>query len=171
MLNDYRNKTLRAILSTGYQNMKKLSVEDVTNEYLDKALPNQGSLTRAPGFKEKDHSDEIQVGNFIFSTFGGQLVLLKESMESENPDFEWNNRFWDLKSPNRIHNLGKLVKKGLSQIFRNPGGIIIDVSSLRESMPKIEAVIAERMGTSMKHTVDVMIIKNLSLVKVLRYKK
>jgi hypothetical protein len=38
-------------------------------------------------------------------------------------------------------------------------------------MPKIEAVIAERMGTSMKHTVDVMIIKNLSLVKVLRYKK
>ena len=67
MLNDYRNKTLRAILSTGYQNMKKLSVEDVTNEYLDKALPNQGSLTRAPGFKEKDHSDEIQVGNFIFS--------------------------------------------------------------------------------------------------------
>ena len=48
---------------------------------------------------------------------------------------------------------------------------IIDISSLRESMPKIEAVIAERMGTSMKHTVDVMIIKNLSLVKVLRYKK
>ena len=119
--------------------MKKLSIEDVTNEYLDKALPNQGSLTRASGFKEKVHSDEIKVGNFIFSTFGG--------------------------------NLGKLVKKRLSQIFRNPGGIIIDVSSLRESMPKIEAVIAERMGTSMKHSVDVMIIKNLSLVKVLRYKK
>ena len=33
-------------------------------------------------------------------------------------------------------------------------------------MPKIEAVIAERMGTSLKHSVNVMIIKNLSLVKV-----
>ena len=152
--------------------MKKLNVEDVTNEYLDKALPNQGSVLRAPGFKEKDHSDEIQVGDFIFCTFGGKVVLLKESVqEAENPDFEWNNRLWDLKSPNKIHNLGKLVKKGLSQIFRNPGGIIIDISSLRESMPKIEAVITERMGTSMKHSVDVIIIRNLSLVKVLRYKK
>lgn len=152
--------------------MKKLSIEDVTDEYLRNARPNQGSLIRESGFKEKAHDDEIAIADFLFSTFGGDIILLKETIEQDdNPDYEWNHRFWDLKSPKGISNLGKLVKKGLSQIFSNHGGIIVDISSVKENTSRIESVIAERMATSMKSSVDVMLVRNHSLIKVLRYKK
>ena len=151
--------------------MKKLTIEDVTLEYTGNANPKIGVLRREDGFKEKDHSNEINVAEFLFNTFGGEIVLLKETIEDENPDYRWNNRLWDLKSPNGTGNLGKLLKKGLSQIFKNPGGIVLDISSLKTDTTRIEHIITERMQTSLKHSVDVMIIRRNKLIKVLRYKK
>ena len=97
--------------------------------------------------------------------------MAEESFRKENPDYRWNGKLWDLKTPSKIKNLGKLVQKGLSQIFTSPGGLIIDVSGLKEPQEKIERAVEERMQTSMRHTIDVIFTRDQAVVKVLRYKK
>lgn len=152
--------------------MKKVVISDITKNYLENATPGTGTISREHGFKEKAHEDEISVAEVIFNSFGGDIILLaEESFRNENPDYRWNGKLWDLKTPTKIKNLGKLVQKGLSQIFPSPGGLIIDVSNLKDPQKKIEHVVEERMQTSMKNTIDVIFIKNRTIVKVLQYKK
>ena len=152
--------------------MKKVAITDVTEKYKELAAPKEGSISRERGFKEKSHDDEILIADIIFNTFGGDIVLLaEESFRTENPDYRWKDALWDLKTPNKIKNLGKLVQKGLSQIFVSPGGLIIDTSHLKESQEKIEKTVEERLQTSMRKKIDVIYIKNQAIVKVMQYKK
>ena len=152
--------------------MKKLTITEITEIYAENAKPKDGFISREQGFKEKSHEDEIAIADVIFDNYGGDIVLLaEESFRNENPDYRWNGELWDLKTPSKINNLGKLVQKGLSQIFTSPGGLIIDVSRLKEPQEKIERTVEDRMQTSMRHAIDVIYIKNKAIVKVLRYKK
>jgi len=152
--------------------MKKVTIIEITDIYLENAKPNDGTLSREHGFNEKSHDDEISIASVLFNIYGGDIVLLaEESFRKENPDYRWNGKLWDLKTPSKIKNLGKLVQKGLSQIFTSPGGLIIDVSGLKEPQEKIERAVEERMQTSMRHTIDVIFIRDQAVVKVLRYKK
>ena len=151
---------------------KKVSIIDVTEKYKEKASPGKGSLSREKGFREKGHSDEIYMAQIVFDQFGGDIVLLAEdSFRDENPDYRWNGFLWDLKKPNKVKNLGKLIQKGLSQIFNNPGGIIIDCTNIKEPLEKVERVVEERIQTSMRNSIDVIFIKNGDVEKVLHYKK
>ena len=154
------------------RNMKKLIIIDITEKYRELSTPKEGSISREHGFNEKSHNDEILIADIIFNTFGGDIVLLaEESFRTENPDYRWKDALWDLKTPNKIKNLGKLVQKGLSQIFVSPGGLIIDISHLKEPQEKIEKAVEERLQTSMRKKIDVIYIKNQTIVKVLQYKK
>lgn len=152
--------------------MKKVIITDITKQYFKRATPREGKISRENGFREKDHEDEIAIAQAIFDYYGGEIILLtEESFRNENPDFKWNGALWDLKKPNKIKNLGKLVQKGLSQIFNNPGGLIIDISNLKEPQEKIEKAVKERVETSMRNGIDVIYLKNTQVIKVLRYKK
>ena len=152
--------------------MKKVTIIEITDIYWENAKPKDGTLSREHGFTEKSHDDEISIASVLFTNYGGDIVLLaEESFRKENPDYRWNGKLWDLKTPSKIKNLGKLVQKGLSQIFPSPGGLIIDVSGLKEPQEKIERAVEERMQTSMRHTIDVIFIRDKAVVKVLRYKK
>ena len=150
---------------------KQLIEVDVTAEYLASASPGKGSLKEEDGFNKKTHSSELKIAHILIDIFGSDITLLAEDYSKENPDYVWRGKLWDLKSPNKPGNLGKLIKKGLSQIFSNPGGIVLDISGLTITELKVQGILRERLATSMKSSVDVIIIKNSRLVKVLRYKK
>ena len=96
--------------------MKKLTIIEITDIYLKNAKPNDGTLSREHGFNEKSHDDEISIASVLFTNYGGDIVLLaEESFRKENPDYRWNGKLWDLKTPSKIKNLGKLVQRVLAR--------------------------------------------------------
>ena len=78
---------------------RTLTPEDVTREYLDHAVPGQGSVTLEDGYRAKGHQDEIDMAEWLHRTFGGDIRLLKESdiKNQKRPDFLWNGKAWELK--------------------------------------------------------------------------
>jgi len=151
---------------------KSVTLLDVTSEYIANAKPHSGQVTTDAFFNPKDHDDEIRVAKWLNSTFGGDILVLGEKAGQENPDYLWNNKFWDLKTPESTKNLSKRIQKGLSQIHNNPGGIVCDVRKLqKKELQEIEGTIYARMKTSLKGNVDVIIIDGETLLKINRYRK
>ena len=79
---------------------------------------------------------------------------------------------WDLKTASTEKAANTAIKRGLQQIRPNPGGIILDYKDIEISMDLLKQVIDKRMEwLSEGETVDIMIVRNGEVVKVLRYKK
>lgn len=147
--------------------------QDVTDEYRRNAQPGTGSVTADDEYIVKGHEEEIAVAERINNYYGGDIRLLTESKKNmvSMPDYEWQGRLWDLKSPKGIKNAGKLIQKGLSQISDNPGGIILNLSHIDDDLETVIRVVNGRMKLSNKTTTDVIFFKNGAFLKVLRYIK
>ena len=147
--------------------------EDVTEEYKRLATPGIGTITYETGYDMgKEHAEERRVAQWLHDTFGGDVILQKEKPGIETADYLWRGRLWELKTPEKENSLTKRIQKGLSQIFDNPGGIICDIQHLdNTSEERVEQIIRGRMKTSLKGTVDVMIVNGNRLIKIVRYKK
>lgn len=65
----------------------------------------------------------------------------------------------------------KRVQKGLSQIFNNPGGVILDIRKLDIEFDRLDEIIDGRMKLSLKKSVDIIIVRDEDLIKVLRYNR
>lgn len=145
---------------------------DVTREYRDYARPGTGTVTRDEGYIEKAHEDEIRMGDWLHDTFGGNVHLLKEAQTNseQRPDYLWNGKLWDLKSPKAVKNISKLVQKGLEQISANPGGVIIDLGNADIPAETAIRMINGRMKLSNKFITDIMLIQNGHLQQVRRYR-
>ena len=151
---------------------KSVTLLDVTSEYIINARPHSGQVSVDSFFNPKDHDDEVIAAKWLNGTFGGDILILGEKLGQENPDYLWNNKLWDLKTPESTKNLSKRIQKGLSQIHNNPGGIVCDIRKLqKKELQEIEDMINARMKTSLKGSVDVIIIDGETLLKINRYKK
>ena len=145
--------------------------ENVTAEYSRIGLREPGEFSTTSDFVlDKEHANEYRVGKLLCERIGGKLECLGETLYGKpNPDYLWRNKLWDLKTPKRIKNLSKLVQKGLQQIETNPGGIVVDISSLNNALDEITKVITNRMRISAKTKTDVIIVRENEIVTVLRY--
>lgn len=79
-----------------------------------------------------DHTNKLECARWLLKKFDGIVYLVTESDQKNTklPDFIWDGRLWDLKTPvgcgkRTIDNQFKKIHK---QIGNNPGGIIIDCS-------------------------------------------
>ena len=54
-------------------------ITDVTEEYKNIANPEDGILAFQDGYEQESHADEIETARWLYKTFGGNLILLKES--------------------------------------------------------------------------------------------
>ena len=54
--------------------------------------------------------------------------MLSESKEDgvKMPDYIWNNKLWDLKTISNEKAANSALRKGVNQIFDNPGGVMLD---------------------------------------------
>ena len=90
---------------------------------------------------------------WLLETFGGRIILLKQNSGYmiKNPDYKWNDKFWELKGIQSSVSLDTGIRKSIKQILNKPGGIIIDLSNYKDKLSGIYGIIARRMqlfGTS-----------------------
>lgn len=109
--------------------MKRVLI-DVTNDFLKKSSPWKGRVILEKGINEKTHQKEIETAFWILKTFSGEITVLKEKNQFliSDPDYEWNNKLWDLKNPKKLSSITKRIRKGFKQTIMNRGGIICDIS-------------------------------------------
>lgn len=152
---------------------KENEPEDVTQEYLDNAKPGQGTITYDDGYDNSRHPEEIAMAQWIHNSFGGNITLLDEakSYKTLTPDYQWNEKLWDLKTVTTEKSANSAVRHGLKQIQENPGGIILNYENRDISLNILHGILKKRMMASAKQTVDIMIIQNDEVLQVLRYKK
>lgn len=147
---------------------------DVTQEYLDNATPGEGEFTVDEGCKDKRYKKEVDFADWLHKTLGGNIHVYEEKHEYEgqkNPDYLWNGKIWDLKSPKNEEGANSLIRKGMRQIVENPGGIMLDYEDKDISFEKLQRIIDKRMEWVHDKTVDIMIVRNGKIIRILRYKK
>lgn len=103
--------------------------DNVTDAYAKTSEPGAGQIVFEPGYKkDKRHSDEVRISQWIHDTYGGDIVLLSESanMREKRADYLWRGKLWDLKTPSSPKAADDRIRHGAKQIQENPGGIILD---------------------------------------------
>lgn len=141
-------------------------VSDVSGEYLSKAEPGKGIITDIPA---KGHIPEKNMANWLLNTFGGNITHIAEDNMNELPDYLWNGKLWELKSPETVKGLDKLIRKGIRQLRPNPGGFIVDCREVGDTdalMKKTE----DRLNRSAEYDIDVIYVTENGF-RVKRYKK
>lgn len=157
-----------------YRSRKDLSEQkaltDITQEYYDKATPGRGTVERAKGFS--DVNGEARTADWIQYVFGGDIICLADDHpEGElNPDYLWNGKLWDLKSPtsSRDSTIKKRIKHGIEQIAENPGGVIIDITNSDRDIGYLEELLSVVVPGKATSGTD-FLIKDGARVKVIRY--
>lgn len=147
-------------------------VEDVTNEYLKNARPNQGVIEMDPGYDENSHCEEIKVACWMQQKFGGDIRLITESkMDGEKrADYFWHQATWELKAISSKHSIDSQIHKAMKQIKGN-GGIIIDIAKRVETEEMTMSEIEYRLWKRAYGVVDAIIIDGDILKKIVRIKK
>ena len=148
--------------------MNKHELIDVTNEFLKKAKPGIGTIRYEKGFNFKNHKQGKVTALWLLDTFGGDIVVLKENhrYRLKNPDYKWNEKFWELKGVPSKTSLDNLVIKSIEQIFEKPGGIIINLLKDYKNMSEIKSILSERLYTKRIHEIFIVVKKGKHLVKV-----
>lgn len=148
--------------------------EDVTAEYFGTAKPGEGSISYDDGYDVSSHKHEVQMANFLFEKFGGDLTLLKERniKDVKTPDYVWNSKYWDLKNVSSEKAAYSAVRHGIKQIIDNPGGLILDYRNTdKNNLQLIINQIDDRMQRTKVENADIMIILENNRIKIYRYKK
>lgn len=165
-------------LSTAMKNSgsfkKDKPFRDVTNEFYNEATPGKGNIDFENGYDKEKFNNEVMVANLIHKTFGGDIKLINSNNHQEDgksPDFIWNNEMWELKSPGSQNSVSKRTEKGLHQISKNPGGIIIQINSNEMSIDDVIESSLNRYNFSGKDTsvMYYMIVVDNKIEKIYRY--
>lgn len=148
--------------------------QDVTQEYLSGATPGLGWILYDANYQVETHRDEIQFARWLYETFGGTICLLTESVKDgeKRADYLWNGKLWDLKSVTTEKAANTAIKRGLAQIKKNPGGLILNYGDHDISMEILLAVIGKRMQWLPEGgKADVLVVIRGEIIKVFRYRK
>lgn len=146
---------------------------DVTNEYLEKATPGEGTITRDENYDENSNKTEIEFATWLHDNLGGNIHLLTESKEEgvKTPDYNWNGKLWDLKTVSTEKAADSAIRKGLKQIAENPGGVILNYEDRKVSLDELKKIIDRRMSYYDNQEIDIIVISEQKVLKVFRYKK
>ena len=145
---------------------------DVTSEYIKKATKGVGEIVFDVNYDVGIHSDEVKVAIWIHNCFGGNIKLIKENSRGfgvKTSDYEWNGRLWELKTLKSPKAIDSALRKGIEQIFMNPGGVILNFENKVESVKEVETKIKSRIETSCRFKIDIIIMFMGKIEKVRRY--
>ena len=124
------------------------------------------------GYKKAHHQQEIETAEWLVKEFGGEFVILKEANKRniKTPDYIWRDRFWELKKISSITSGDRNLRKAISQIKSNPGGVILDITNEVE-LTALEKQLQSRAKRSDISGFDILIVKENKVIKIIRYKK
>lgn len=148
--------------------MKNIELIDVTKEFLAKASPGKGSIEYEEGFNFKYSYEEKMTAFWLLETFGGHIILLKQNggYMIKNPDYKWNDKFWELKGVSSKNSLDLAIKKALKQIAKKPGGIIVETKNLKCNAATIYGVLKKRIMYTSVRNYYVIVKKEKKLLNI-----
>ena len=146
---------------------------DVTEEYMRTATPGKGNVTYGNDYDKSIHEAETEMAEWIHDNLGGDIELLNETRKYNvmTPDYKWNGKLWELKTVTTEKSANSAVRHGLKQVKENPGGIILNYENREISLDILQEILLKRLTASAQETVDILIVQNNAVLKVLRYKK
>ena len=142
---------------------------DVTKDYYSDATPGQGFINYDEGYNKAVHVDEIAFAKWLHGTLGGNIQLVKEANMDKvlSPDFIWDGRAWELKTPTTAAAADSALRKGIKQVDGS-GGIILNYPDKSIPLAKIMNVVVSRFKrTSLDCYIDVMIIQGGNISKII----
>lgn len=152
---------------------KPVKIKDITDKVLKKATPGIGKVELYDGYVKKSNNlAERETADWLLKNIGGEIKLLKESNVDgvKMPDYLWNGKLWELKSPRSAYGAKSAINQARKQIVTNPGGIIINFNNVDADIKQVLEIADESLSHT-KQTVNLMVIKNEKLEFVRRYKK
>ena len=139
-------------------------IRNVTGEYLQRATPGTGNITKEPGFIDKDHEDENAFALWLRETIGGDIVQNKDSKTSgvQIADYWWHEELWELKtvSSSKYNTFDQHVRDANRQISFRRGGFFFDISSGKLSVDKAAGLIETSIRMRRIQQTDILIKKN-----------
>ena len=129
-----------------------VTIIDITTEYSRKLNTNIGSIMFENNYDYDSHQEEIETAKWLVSSFGGNIVLLKEStkQKEEKPDYLWDNKYWERKGiySSKQNTIDSRIRKAYSQIYEKRGGMILDFSqsilSLEQALKSVKNCVLNR---------------------------
>lgn len=129
------------------------------NDFESLYIPDKKEITFDDSYDAKINANEIMQAKWIVNTFGGRIRLLKRSLSRPTPDYKWNDKYWELKTPRGTNGTDKLVHHGLHQINNAPGGIILECGNKDVNLKKAIELAEARLHRSGKDKEIRIIVK------------
>lgn len=149
-------------------------VQSVYGLYMSSATPGEGDILYDVNYRPNKHRDEIKVAGILNSVLGGDITLLEEvnTPGTKRPDYVWRGKMWELKTVSSEKAADRAIRKGVKQIAKNPGGIILNFGENTFSTKQCKNVIIDRLKRSeIKTTIDIIVLKQDKILNIFRYKK
>ena len=151
----------------------KTNYKDVTKSYYNNATPKKGSIDYDQRYDmSKRTENERRNMDLIHNVFGGDIYAIEHTnYDYSTADYIWNEAYWELKNPESLSGIDQLVRKGIKQIAKDPGGLIIDIGdyhfSIDDVIERIEGRIFRKENEDL--SIDIILVKKNKIVKVIRY--
>ena len=173
---------------------KENSYKDVTQDFLAKATPNDGNITIDNYFMDdegikhpikdqekisivSEYSDEYKMAEILKEVFGGDIHLIPR-IETEKgyhgivkvstPDFRWNGKKWDLKTPGldgKFENtLERFLKK--KDAKKQAKKFIIDYKNFSEKSNEEILKIVEKTINNRNWIEDIIVMRKNEIIKI-----
>ena len=148
------------------------AVEDITERFIAEGSPGKGNVIIPQGYKTGKHADEIAAANVLVRDVGGDIELIDENNKNHesSADYMWREKLWELKSPQSLNGLDKLVHKGMRQIAKNPGGLVIQLPE-NASLDEAEGIVKHRVERSKAYRLVTVTLRSGTVMKVVQYIK
>jgi len=165
ILQDYRQvkSYIRKVIYT----IETIDISSLNNIVGEIIIPNDYAI--------KKHLEEIRIANLLKKEIGGVIELLKESnVDGEKmADYLWNNSLWELKNISTKSSIDWQVRKAIKQIWKNPGGIILNLKNCVANEADIIDVVCNRIGRVAKkiNEINIIFVNELKITKFVKIKK
>lgn len=152
------------------ENPKGLEITDITNQFASQPIT-PGKVIHDDLYKVGRHKEELLMAAILAENFGGEVHPLTESKSSavKTPDYEWNGSLWELKTISTEQAADTAVRKGLKQIKKKPGGLVIDYIGESLAVEKLLEIIDRRIERGFYHEITVLLFRKRKLLLARKY--
>lgn len=155
----YRSARISKLATIMGDNVSTLGLK----EFIKKYPYERGNIEYSKGFRRSRGVAEIRCAKWLNRLFGGDILLIKDVNKDriQTPDYLWRGKLWEQKSVSSKNSIDKQLQKGIHQISKNPGGIILEFEELTQlTTEEIREVIINRMNRTMSDLKYDVIVKN-----------
>lgn len=124
-----------------------------TESYKTDYVPGSGAISSEPGYKDPTKGHETQIGKSLQAVIGGGVLHVNNKGNITQPDIEWHNSQWEIKSTSSTTSIDSQVKKGLEQIIKYHGNLIVDNDG-KTQFDKYQNAVFHRVQRSAKEDFD-----------------